>query len=122
MLRELPLLDERPFFEAALREPLLFARVLVARVLEPDAVRLERTRFDAAVVRLEFEERFDADDPPLLLGLLVRVLGLCCCCSSIVRSTSVLVLLGHRKPSFPGVCRRLPVAQRRTHAATARPP
>lgn len=77
VLRELPPLDERPFFEAVLREPLLFARVLFARVLEPEAVRLERVRFDAAVERLELEERFGADDPLLLrFGLLVLLLDL----------------------------------------------
>jgi hypothetical protein len=52
-LRDPPLLDERLFLDA----------VLLARLFEPDVVRLARERLDAAVGRLELDpERFDPDD------------------------------------------------------------
>ncbi len=121
LLRELPPLDERPFFEAVLREPLLFARVLFARVLEPEAVRLERVRLDAAVERLELEERFDADDPLLLLGLLVLGLLLLLLFERVLDERVVLLSAMESHP-FREVCTGgYPLRDRCTHGASAGP-
>jgi hypothetical protein len=68
-LREPPPVDDRPFFDAVLRDLLL---LLFARLLEPAVVRLARERLDVAADRLELG-RFDPDvlAPPPLDVLLV---------------------------------------------------
>jgi hypothetical protein len=95
-LREPPL-DERPFLDAVLRDPRLREPLLFARLLVPEVVRLARERLDAAVDRLELG-RFDPEDlvpPPLVLLLLVRALDERCVVSAM-------------EATFPRLCRSLP--------------